>query len=630
MCGITGFWGPATSAAEALRETVTRMADQIAYRGPDAAGTWVDPSVGLALGHRRLSILDLSEAGAQPMTSSCGRIVLTYNGEVYNFQEIRTELEQRGRSFRGHSDTEVLVEGIAEWGVNAMLQKAIGMFALAAWDQRDRTLTLARDRLGIKPLYYGQCGDTVLFGSELKALRTHPTFNAGINRDAIAQLLQHCYIPGPHSIYQNVHKLTPGTLLTIKQPASSLPSPEVYWQLSDHAHPRSASSSLNIEAERERLDELLTDAVRLRMISDVPYGAFLSGGIDSSLVVALMQKQAAEPVKTFSIGFQEQQYNEAHYAKAVAEHLKTDHTELYVEPKHALEVIPRLPQLYDEPFADSSQIPTYLVSELTRKSVTVSLSGDGGDESFCGYRRYRYARDVWNILRLVPKPMRQLSAIIGTGGMQVAPSKLAKKIFRRVARIGIQSAGNLYCAQLLHWTNAADIVLGAKSVPTLASDPSGWPTSLKPVERFMYADTLTYLPDDILTKVDRASMAVSLEARVPLLDHRVVEYAWSLPIDLRLRSGTGKWLLREVLAQYVPRELFERRKMGFGVPIDHWLRGPLQDWAEALIDERRLREEGYFDPQPIRTMWAEHLSGKTDWQYPLWDVLMFQAWLEAQ
>ncbi|QDT37466.1 asparagine synthase (glutamine-hydrolyzing) [Stratiformator vulcanicus] len=635
MCGISGYFSPGGGqSAEAMRSVAGAMADTLSHRGPDGSGTWVDPDAGIALGHRRLSIIDLSEAGAQPMPSACGRYVLSYNGEIYNFSELRDELESAGRRFRGHCDTEVLLEGIAEWGIEATLKKLIGMFAFALWDREERTLTFARDRLGIKPLYYGWAGRTLLFGSELKALRAHPEFGADVNRDAVAQVLRHGYIPAPLSIYAGISKLIPGTIIEFSAEERD-PSPRAYWSLSEVVEEasRRASGNDSERSDREYCDELetlLTDAVGKRMIADVSLGALLSGGIDSSLVVALMQKQSGRPVKSFSIGFSETEYNEAPHAAAVAKHLGTDHTELYVEPRDALDVIPKLPELYDEPFGDSSQIPTYLVSELTRRSVTVALSGDGGDESFGGYERYRVTRDAWNILRLAPGPVRQAAALLGRLGTGRVPGRIPKRIVRRLSRVGVRTVGDLYCAQLQHWTNATDVALESRDTRTFASDPGLWPDALRYPETFLFADTLSYLPDDILVKVDRASMAVGLEARVPLLDHRVVEFAWQMPSRLRWdRRGRGKWPLQEILGRYVPTELFDRPKKGFGVPIDHWLRGPLREWAEELLREDRLREEGYFDPQPIRELWRRHLAGD-NWHYLLWNVLMFNAWLERQ
>ncbi|MEM1061428.1 MAG: asparagine synthase (glutamine-hydrolyzing), partial [Planctomycetota bacterium] len=564
------------------------------------------------------------DAGAQPMASSCGRFVLAYNGEIYNAAEIRDDLAAAGRTFRGHSDTEVLVEAIAEWGVDVTLPKLNGMFAFAVWDATSRTVTLARDRMGIKPLYYGtpDGGRTWLFGSELKPLREHPAFDAAIDRDALALLLRHGMVVGPRSIYRGVAKLPAGTTVTFRAAAADA-DVRPYWSLFDVASSGEDGPDGDLEA-------LLTDAIGRRMVADVPVGAFLSGGVDSSLVVALMQRQSTQPVRTFSIGFGESRYNEADHAAAVAKHLGTDHTELYVTPDDALAVIPKLPTIYDEPFADSSQIPTYLVSELTRRSVTVSLSGDGGDELFAGYDRYRIARDVWKTLSPIPGPLRTLAAAVGTAVLRRLPGQTARKFARRADKLGVGSAGDVYCSQLIHWANETDLVLGADRRATDWSDPTLWPSKLDPIDQFRYADMRVYLPDDILTKVDRASMAVSLEARVPLLDHRVVEWVWrrgNLSPDGR--TPFGKPQLKAILAKYVPRELFERPKMGFGVPIDVWLRGPLRDWAEALLDDRRLRDEGFFDPGPIRQRWREHLDGTNDWHYPLWNVLMFQAWREG-
>lgn len=633
MCGITGFWDRTeTRSAEEQLQILRRMTGTLHHRGPDDRGDWSDPAHGIGLGHTRLSIIDLSPLGHQPMESACGRYEIVFNGEIYNHAELRKELASKNISFRGHSDTETLLAGIAEWGLQSTIERCIGMFALAVWDRQRKTLSLVRDRLGIKPLYYGLCGQTLLFGSELKALRAHPEFPNEIDRESLALFLRFGYVPEPASIYRHIQKLPPGTILTVSNSNTTELEINPYWKFLDIAergvqHPFSGS----FEDAVDRLDELLSDAIRLRMIADVPLGAFLSGGIDSSTVVALMQKQSSRPVKTFTIGFTEQEYNEAQYAKDVAKHLGTDHTEQYVTPREALDVIPKLPTMYDEPFGDSSQIPTFLVSALARKHVTVSLSGDGGDELFCGYNRYYDAFSYASLNSVLPKPLRKLGGNILNSLSRAAPAGILRKIFRGGARV-LNDAGPeaRYIRCLGHWHDEPQLVLNTKFPRCLIESPETWPKFRRPQERWMSLDTLTYLPDDILTKVDRASMFVALEARVPVLDHRVVEFAWSLPHEFKTTGRKGKRILRSLLARYVPESLFERPKTGFGIPIDHWLRGPLQEWAEELLSEERLRSEGFLDPGAIRRKWAEHLSGRVSWHYALWNVLMFQSWLTEQ
>ncbi|MHB8938517.1 MAG: asparagine synthase (glutamine-hydrolyzing) [Thiobacillus sp.] len=653
MCGISGFLtrtdaGPSSVIAR-------RMADAISSRGPDDSGVWVDEAAGIALAHRRLSILDLSPHGHQPMLSHCGRYVIAFNGEVYNFAALREELEKTGvaPAWRGHSDTEVMLAAIAAWGLEAALKKFVGMFAFALWDREARTLSLARDRLGEKPLYYGWQGETFLFGSELKALRAHPAFRAEIDRDALALFLRHNAVPAPYSIYQGIYKLPPGSywqcaLTPGPSPAGGRGEIKAYWsaRLVAEMGQRNLFRGGDAEAATE-LERLLGQAVGGQMVADVPLGAFLSGGIDSTTVVALMQAQSSRPVKTFTIGFNEAGYNEAEHAHAVARHLGTEHTELYVTPRDAMDVIPNLATIYDEPFADSSQIPTYLVSRLARSHVTVSLSGDGGDELFGGYNRYFWARNIWRKLGWMPHPLRAaLAGVITTlppAAWNTAFQRLERwlparlryanpgdKLHKAAEILAVRSPEEIYLGLVSHWKNPAHLVPGSVEPLTLLTDP-GQQADLPDFEhRMMVLDTVTYLPDDILTKVDRAAMAVSLETRVPLLDHRLLEFAWTLPLDMKIRHGQGKWLLRQVLYRHVPQAMMERPKMGFGVPIDHWLRGPLKDWAAALIEPGRLAREGFFDPAPIQRKWVEHQSGSRNWSYHLWDVLMFQAWLQAQ
>jgi len=637
MCGFAGFLD--LNHKVALQDGITtavRMAATLKHRGPDDHGAWADSDAGFAVGHQRLSVIDLSEAGHQPMVSASGQYVIAYNGEVYNFQELRRELEAKGVRFRGNSDTEVILEGCAAWGVNDLLSRLNGMFAFALWNREARSLVLARDRIGIKPLYYGRSGSGFLFGSELKSLAAYPNWSPKINRTAVAMLLERGYIPAPLSIYQGIDKLRPGHFVTLQADAD--PQVTCYWSLGNVI----ANGLCDREqvSESEALQELeirLRDAVGRRMIADVPLGAFLSGGIDSSLVVALMQEQSSHPVKTFSIGFDESAYDEARFAKQVAQHLGTDHTELYVTAGQALDVVPKLPSMYDEPFADSSQIPTHLVSALARQQVTVALSGDGGDESFAGYNHYFVADSLGRKLELVPRSIRRMLAatapLVGRSGLgRRRESSGARKTVRggrdRWQRVeGMLRAGDfddLYQYTLCHWHDSAAVAgldgTGGNSPFALSSVPGSR------LDRMQQFDTAVYLPDDILTKVDRASMAVSLEARVPLLDHQVVEYAWQLPPELKVRDGVRKWALRQILYRHIPKDLIERPKRGFAVPIGHWITGPLRDWAEDLLSEGSLHDGGILEPTSVRARWAEHLDGKADWTACLWDALMFEAW----
>lgn len=635
MCGFAGFFEFApTRSLDATIHLVDEMTNQLTHRGPDDHGRWVNESGTVAFGHRRLSILDTSQHGRQPMTSPCGRFVLAYNGEVYNHVELRRELLSGGATFRGQSDTETIVTAFSKWGIAETVKRCIGMFAMAVWDRDDQYLTLIRDRLGIKPLYYGVSNGCLLFGSELKALRVHPAFDAGLNRGAVARFLQHSYVPSPHTIYSNFRKLPAGCSLTIPTSRkissnTDLPAVDVWWDAKSVAgNARSVPFADSRDAAVQRLDDVLTDAVRQRMLSDVPLGAFLSGGIDSSLICAMMQKQSDRPVRTFTIGFEEAGYNEADHAKRVAGHLGTDHTEYYVTSDEARDVIPQLPEMYDEPFSDSSQIPTFLVSQLARQHVTVALSGDGGDELFGGYNRYFHLRDRWKQVTRIP--CRELiSKMLAVSG-RFSFGRWKDRFLYRAKLLGMNSAGSLYQHANLHWQPDSNVVLNGEHAGSTYWNQDAWLQTENEIEEWMWLDSVTYLPDDILTKVDRASMAVSLEVRVPVIDHRVFELAWSLPFDWKVSGDTGKSILQDVLSRYVPRAMFERPKMGFGVPIDEWLRGPLRDWSESLLDERRLRDQGLLNPEPIRRKWAEHLSGATDWHYHLWDVLMLQAWLDGQ
>lgn len=626
-----------------MNVTVRRMADALVHRGPDGGGVWVDAEKGIALGHRRLAIVDLSPTGRQPMVSASGRFVIVLNGEIYNFRELRPQLEAKGHRFRGTSDTEVMLASFEEWGVRDSVPRFNGMFAFAVWDRTAKTLYLSRDRMGEKPLYYGYAGETFLFGSELKALRRHPKFPGAINRDAITVYLRHGYIPAPYSIYQGISKLMPGCLLELRGDSEPVITP--YWSLKDAAQ-RGALAPLICSAQEaaEQLDELLRDAVRLQMVADVPLGAFLSGGIDSSTIVGVMQAQSSRPVKTFTIGFNEEQFDEAKYAKEVARHLGTDHTELYVTPREAMAVIPKLPLFYDEPFADSSQIPTYLVSQLARQAVTVSLSGDGGDELFGGYRIYNSVMGVDKVLGRLPSPLRRpaawtLEAAAKTSlldkvkvqdGKHVGAGFLSTRLKSIGQVLRLRGREELYRHMMSQWREPAELVKGSQEPLTAFTDPGRRLELPHLLQTMEYIDMGSYLPDDILVKVDRAAMAVSLESRVPLLDYRVVEFSWRTPVPLKHRAGVGKWLLRQVAYRYVPRELLERPKKGFAVPVDVWICGPLRDWAEALLDATRLRNEGVFDPAPIRKTWSDHLSGARNSNAPLWDILMYQAWQEAQ
>jgi asparagine synthase (glutamine-hydrolysing) len=651
LCGIAGFLqARAETDAGGLRRRTDAMATALRHRGPDDGDVWCDAGTGISLGHRRLAVVDLSAAGHQPMQSHDGRYVIAYNGELYNTVEVRAELShvRHGISWRGHSDTEVLLEAIAAWGVREALQRVVGMFAFAVWDRQVRRLTLARDRIGEKPLCYARFGSTLLFSSELKALRAHPDFRAEVDRDVLALYVRHGYVPAPYSIYRGVFKLPAGCFAEFSAGVDE-PRIEPYWSALETALAGLASPLQGTEESLvDELESLLKRAVRGQMEADVPLGAFLSGGIDSSTVVALMQAQSSRPINTFTIGFAEAEYNEAEHAKAVAAHLGTNHTELCVTPDEARSVIPLLPQIYCEPFADSSQIPTYLVSQLARRHVTVALSGDAGDELFGGYNRYQIAQRVWRGLSRIPAPLRgaaaaSMRALSPSGWDHVLrPLRFAlprqlrvqhpgEKVHKLAGVISLASLDDVYMRLISQWPSPGAVVPGSHEPETPLNTAARLPAALShPLARMSYLDLVTYLPDDILVKVDRAAMAVSLETRVPLLDHRVVEFAWRIPPQLKLRGGRSKHLLRSVLERYVPRSLFERPKMGFGVPIDHWLRGPLRDWAEQLLDPGKLKAQGFFAVEPIRQAWAEHLGGQRSNQYPLWVILMFQAWLEHQ
>lgn len=659
MCGFAGFFSKAEVDANTAQFIGYQMGQAILHRGPDDGGVWQDESAGIALSHRRLSILDLSPAGHQPMVSMSGRYVIVFNGEIYNHVELRTQLEKcapQQLNWRGHSDTETLLAAIEAWGLEPTLRESVGMFALGLWDCLEKVLYLARDRMGEKPLYYGWQGQgqhaVFLFGSELKALKAHPAFWGQIDRNAISLQLRYSYVPAPYSIYEGIHKLPPGSF--IKLPIGdwrlfsgvTMPEPQHYWSFRQvFANGLSAPFSGKDAEAINALDSVLLDAVRQQMIADVPLGAFLSGGIDSSTIVALMQSQSSKPVKTFSIGFNEAQYNEAKYAAEVARYLGTEHTDLYVSSRQALDVIPLLPTLYDEPFSDPSQIPTYLLSKMTRTHVTVSLSGDAGDELFGGYTRYGQADRLWRILGRIPQSVRAASAKaictlfpsnwnrLTTPFSPLLPANLRNigdKAHKLAELLSYKDRLSFYRSFVAYWERPETLVIGGNEHRNYFAENLN-PAEVKTYyDSMMLVDSLTYLPDDILVKVDRAAMGVSLETRVPLLDHRVVEFASRIPLNMKVRNGQGKWILRQVLYKYVPKDLIERPKMGFGIPINDWLRGSMRDWAENLLSESRLKREGYFNPGPIVQKWQEHTSGKRNWGYHLWNILMFQSWLEAQ
>ncbi len=650
MCGISGCWDPLQQTSQdTLCAIAAQMADTMRHRGPDAGGIWADAAAGIALGHRRLAIVDLSPLGHQPMHSADGRFVLVFNGEIYNFTELRKELVALGHAFRGTSDTEVMLAAFCEWGVKPALQRFAGMYAFALWDKHERVLYLARDRLGEKPLYYGWTGQAFVFGSELKALRAHPAWEGSINRNALALLLRHNYIPAPYSIYCGIQKRPAATLLALPlTPLSpgTVPDPLPYWSAREAAEQGAANPFVGSDAEAvTHLDTLLREVVAQQMIADVPLGAFLSGGIDSSLIVALMQAQSARPVRTFTIGFHEASHNEAVYAKAVASHLGTEHTEMYVSPQEALDVIPRLPTLYDEPFADPSQIPTFLVSAMTRRHVTVSLSGDGGDELFGGYDHYSYAQNIWHKIGWMPYLVRyalsrmlliippavlnhSLGLLTPVLGKRKSIEPMSSRVYKVADLLAAVTADRLSQHVTTCWNNASS---PTATISNLTSVQAQQEVTLSDMtSRMMYLDAMTYLPDDIMVKVDRAAMGVGLETRAPLLHHQGFEFAWRLPLIMKVRERSRKWLLRQILYQYVPLALVERPKAGFGVPLEAWLQGPLREWAEALLDSQRLQREGFLQPEPVRAAWSEHLAGTRERLYELWSVLMFQAWLEQE
>ena len=667
MCGIAGFidykrrWG-----RRELEKIVGDMASTVRHRGPDDSGTWVDETAGIAFGHRRLSIIDLSPEGHQPMVSESGRYVIIYNGEVYNFPTLKKILMRMGYLFRGGSDTEVVLASFEHWGVDKAVEMLEGMFAFALLDRSDKRLHLVRDRIGIKPLFYGWMDGQFIFGSELKIFRSSPCWDGKIDRDVLQLYMQHSYIPAPHTIYKGIYKLFPGCVLSLdvggggSRPNDFSPfpvhdeadicmlQPRPYWSIRKVAEEARINPFKGDEEEGvNQLQKILTRAVSDRMIADVPLGAFLSGGIDSAVVVALMQSASTNPVKTFTVGFLDSRYNEAEYARTVADYLGTDHTEVFVSHKEAIDVIPRLPMLYDEPFGDSSQIPTFMICQLAREEVKVGLSGDGGDENFAGYNQYFIATSIWNKTRWLSPLMKSLIAK-GMAGIslkgwetflsytnRLVGSELRKRlsgdaIHKAVDMVMARTPDVLFKTLTSHWKQGEGLVIGGNYLPKEEPGLFQAIRSSDFARRMMYADMVSYLPDDILVKVDRASMGVGLEARVPILDHRVVEFVARLPLNMLIRGNTRKYLLRRLLYKYVPMNLIDRPKKGFSLPLGEWLRSPLRDWAESLLDGSRLGREGYLNPATVKKKWKEHISGGRDWKNHLWNVLMFEAWLDNE
>lgn len=642
MCGIAGIISGGGISPDELSQTASAMASTMVHRGPDDGGQWTDENGFAALSHRRLSIIDISPEGHQPMVSSCGRYVISYNGEVYNFEELRAELKGKGRSFRGSSDTEVILEAVAVWGLGESVKRFTGMFAIAVWDRKEKKLSLIRDRLGIKPLYYGNVGGGFVFASELKAFRKVPGFDVALDPESAPLYFHYGYFPAPYTVYKNAKSLRPGYILEIECGNGKLSNPKIicYWSGLD-AVLNGKNNLLDIgEAEAvEELEKHLSRAVRLRMVADVPLGAFLSGGIDSSIIVALMQKQSTEKIKTFTIGFHEQGYNEAEYAKKVAAHLGTEHTELYISEKDAMDVIPLLSQMYDEPFSDQSQIPTHLVSCLARKHVTVALTGDGGDELFGGYEIYSRVYDQWQKNKLLNPVFAAVSEgaisaaapflhagapIIEMAGKQ--SGSLRERALFRANALKLKDFDGFYRHYLARYPDLKGLMRNSRNpIP-------GYPVHdfSNNIEQMMYTDMVQYLPDDILVKMDRASMAVSLEARVPMIDHNVVEFAWRLPHELKVRNGKGKYILRKLLHRHVPEALVERPKMGFAVPVGRWISGPLREWADELLSPEAIENTGFFNTSVLRSKWTEHVNGKYNHEFMLWTVLMYMAWLKNE
>ncbi len=657
MCGITGFIQNASFSKADAENTIESMTEKLIHRGPDSCGNWISDNSQVALGFRRLAILDLSPAGSQPMISRSGRFILVFNGEIYNHQELRKTLNNiSSRSWKGHSDSETLLDCFEEFGVKETFQKLTGMFAIAVVDNMTNTMILARDRLGEKPLYYGLVDNNLVFGSELKAIKTFPHFSNSISKESIAEYLKYNYIPAPKSIYKDIFKLIPGSYLefNIDNFNGDLNNETKFWSLSESINKGKSSIITDTSKALDSVDKVLSDSINLQMQSDVPLGSFLSGGIDSSLVTALMQKSSIEKIKTFTIGFEEDSFNEAQYAKKVANHIGTDHTEIILTSNDALDLIQKLPYIYDEPFADSSQIPTHLVSLAAKKSLTVALTGDGGDEIFGGYNRHFWVQRLWDKVSMFPPSLRIFAGKIllyfPTDGWMIleklfnsftSPEKGINQLGTKVQKFGSilknsMGVDEMYFNLISTNIDLKDLIKGLPQ--DFISDQSNFLLSKRkevPIfknfsEEMMYWDTLTYLPDDILCKVDRASMATSLETRAPFLDHKLIELAWRLPIEMKIKNNTGKLILRQLLNNYVPKNLIDRPKIGFGLPVGDWLRGPLRDWAEDLLDESQMISDGYFYPDPIHQIWREHLSRKLDWTGFLWSILMFQSWLKAE
>lgn len=649
MCGIVGLLSAKYQFDHDMGEIVTGMANQLLHRGPDDHGIWLDYDKGVCLAHRRLSIQDLSSAGHQPMVSSCGRYVLVFNGEIYNYKNIRSELDKSGHypRWKGHSDTEILLEAISFWGLTEALRLTVGMFAIGLWDRQENELFLARDRIGEKPLYYGYIGNDFVFSSELKALCVYPGFDGEINQEALALYLQHNYVPTPYSIYKGIFKLPPGSILKITSKdliQYILPIPIAYWSLKEVATNGQVNLFTGTEYEaQQELEHLLSNSIAGQVIADVPLGSFLSGGIDSSIVAALMQSHSNKPVKTFSIGFHDPKYNEANYASEVATYLGTEHTELYVSPEEAMDVIPSLPSLYDEPFADASQIPTYLLCKLAKQHVTVSLSGDGGDELFGGYNRHILGPLIWRRIHWLPRNLRlalagiltSIPAFMWDKVFQALNMFLSKKhqldtpqdkLHKIADLLANKSPEEIYISLVSFWKEPLSVV--KTDIENFSEKTNNYSQVDVPdlEHKMMYLDSISYLPDDILVKVDRAAMGVSLETRVPFLDHRLVEFAWKIPVSMKIRQRKGKWLLRQLLEQYVPGSMIDRPKSGFGLPLNDWLRGPLSEWANELLDFPLMHNEGFFHYEPIKQAWVQHLQGKRNNASQLWNILMFQAW----